>query len=43
VFLPANCEKIVANVVLPENNKLFSERGEKAVLLHNGGSCNGPA
>jgi hypothetical protein len=24
--LPANCEKIVANVVLPENNKFFRNR-----------------
>jgi hypothetical protein len=40
VCLPANCKKIVANVVLPEINKFFSEAAEKAVLLHNGGSCN---
>jgi hypothetical protein len=40
VFLPANCEKIVANVVLPEIIKFLSEAAEKAVLLHIGGSCN---
>ncbi len=43
VFLPANCEKIVANVVLPEIIKFLSEAGEKVVLLNIGKSCNDPA